>query len=147
MQKIEFICPIRSGKIPPHVSQSVRDVFGKMDGKTAKITIQQQKKHRSLSQNAFYFSAVVPVIRDMFFEGGQMVDEQVTHEYLKRYVGNLTRTIATPDGKIETVTRSSTELSTIEWEVFIEQIRAFAAQWNVSVPFPREKLTTGVTNG
>ena len=143
MQKVEFTCPVNAGRIPVEVSQNLRSTLEKLNGKTAKITIQEKRKTRSLSQNAFYFGVVIPAIQHMFFEAGQPVDEQVVHEYLKRHVGNLTRTLQTPDGKQAAVTRSSTELDTIEWELFIEQIRAWAAQWNTEVPFPNEGLTYG----
>lgn len=146
MQKVEFICPIKAGKIPPHISQGVRDIFSRMEGKTAKITIQERKKQRSLNQNSFYYGVVIPVVQNMFFDAGQSVSSDTVHEYLKRHVGNLTMTLQTPDGKIETVTRSSTELNTMDWEIFIEQVRAWAAQWGIEVPFPSERLTTGDAN-
>ncbi len=143
MQKVEFICPVKAGKIPLNISQSVRDVFGKLEGKTAQITIQERKKRRSLSQNSFYFGVVVPAIQNMFFDAGQSVSTDTVHEYLKKHVGNLVTTLQTPDGAIKPVTRSSTELSTMDWEIFIEQIRAWAAQWGTMVPFPNDNLTIG----
>lgn len=138
MQKVEFICPVTAGRIPVHISQNLRSALDKLNGKTAKITIQEKRKTRSLSQNAFYFGVVIPAVQHMFFEAGQSADEQTIHEYLKRYVGNLVTTLQTPDGRRAMVTRSSTELNTVEWEIFIEQIRAWAAQWNAEIPFPNE---------
>ena len=138
MQKVEFVSKVSDGKIPLHVSKGVGDILRKMTGKTVRITLQENRKQRSNPQNAFYYGVVIPCVQQMFSNAGTEADMQTTHEYLKRYVGNLTKLINTPDGKQQVVTRSSTELNTIDWEVFVEQIRAWAATFGVEIPFPNE---------
>lgn len=147
MQKMEFVGKVSGGKIPLHVSKGVGDVLKKMDGKTVKIILQENRKKRSNPQNSFYYGVVIPEIQKMFADSGTDIDMQTTHEYLKRYVGNLTKVLETPDGRKEIVTRSSTELNTIDWEIFIEKIRAWAAPFGVLVPFPNEVAAQNLLAG
>ncbi len=94
-------------------------------GKRVSITLALARKRRSLKQNAFYFGFVLPVIHDLSTDTGNDVNKPGVPEHLKEHVGKLVKTIMGPDGKRSYVVRSSTELTTTEWEDFIEKIRAW----------------------
>jgi len=50
-----------------------------------------------------------------------------------------------PDGSKKVVVRTSTNLTTAEWEDYILKIRAWGSQWGIDFPEPNE-ITTTKTN-
>jgi hypothetical protein len=45
-------------------------------------------------------------------------------------------------GEVIKLSKSTTELSTIEWEEYMDQIRTFATEFlNITIPLPNETLT------
>lgn len=140
MKAREFIAPVLNGKIPAAVSQEIAEIIRAFEGKALAIKVSVAGKKRSLSQNAFYWGAVLPAVHEMFTAAGNDVSEPEVHEYLKEHVGKMVKGITGPDGRRSFVVRSSTELTTTEWETFMDQIRAWAAPLGAEIPFPNEAL-------
>ncbi len=142
MDAIEFDGLVKDGKIPHEMSLAIRDVIRRFEGKRVKVTIGKFKRQRSRRQNAYYWGVVLKYVHEMFLEFGNDVSSDDTHEYLKEHIGKLFKDIEGPGGEIRTIVRSSTELSTSEWEDFMEKIRAWAASVGLQIPLPNEMVTS-----
>jgi hypothetical protein len=74
----------------------------------------------------------------LFIENGHVCCLEDVKTYLKGEVGQLYCHISTPGGEVKQILRSTTELTTKEWETWIEQIRAWAADYHLILPIPNE---------
>jgi len=99
------------------------------DGRRGYLLVKNEtkRKKRSNQQNRFYWGVIVKMISD---ETGNSVDE--THGYL----GLKFRIMR--DKKLPYV-RSTTDLSTVEFEEHNEEIRRWAVEFlNLNIPLPNE---------
>jgi hypothetical protein len=129
------------GKIPTAVMHRLLDAVAKMDGKRLILALREQKRRRSLNQNAYYWGVVLPPILQMFREAGNGVDAEDVHTYLKEHVGKLKQVFVTKDGEVLTGAGSTAKLSTQEMEVYLDRVRAWAAEYGVAIPLPNEQLS------
>jgi hypothetical protein len=135
---MQFITKIEQGKVSDGVRQSLQQALKSLDGKIAKITIEERKKVRSLSQNAFYWGCIIPPIVTLLREYGNDVDGDDTHEFLMENVGKLNKNIVLLDGEVKTVSGSSAILKPMEFEEYLTKVRSFAAEHGVILPLPNE---------
>lgn len=97
-------------------------------GKPVELVIRRPRKHRSDRQHRYYFGVVVAILAEHL---GYTSDEM--HDALK---GKFL--CEDPDAKLPRI-RSTTSLSTVEFEAFLEQIRTFAStDFNCYIPLPNE---------
>jgi ribosomal protein L14 len=137
----EFLARVTGGKLPTHVYQDIARVAEKFDGKVLVVSVKERKRQRSLSQNSYYFGVVVKSITRMFREAGNYVDEDEVHEFLKQHVGKLSQNVVTPDGEVLKVPASTKRLSTMDFELYLDKVRAWAAELGCMIPLPNETLT------
>ena len=135
---IQFFSKVEGGHLSPGCRQSIATALKSLDGKFAKITIEERKKNRSLNQNNFYWGVVIPTIVNMFNEHGNNVDAEQVHEFLKDEVGKLSQVVVLPDGETKKISGSSAILKTMQFEDYLTKIRSWAAEWGVMIPFPNE---------
>jgi hypothetical protein len=76
----------------------------------------------------------------MFRDAGNYVDAEDVHGFLKEHVGKLSRVIVTPDREVVKAPGSTTKLSTQEFEVYLEKIRAWAAGYGCVIALPNEAI-------
>lgn len=126
----------KQGAIPSEIIDAVR----KMIGKRVTIVLKQYRKIRSNPQNAYYWSVVIPAIVDMFRESGNDADSDDVHEFLKMRVGKLAQAYVLPGDKVLRALGSTTKLTTMEFEIYLEKCRAFAAEYGVVIPLPNEEV-------
>ncbi len=135
---IQFFSVVENG----HLNKSCREALAKalktLEGKPCKVTLEERKKIRSLSQNAYYWGVVIPAIVNLFNEHGNNVCAEQVHEFLKDEVGKLTETVSLPDGELKKISGSSAALKAHEFELYLERVRAWAASWEVAIPLPNE---------
>jgi hypothetical protein len=130
-----------NGQIPPSVIRRLVEAVAKVGDKWLVLTVKEQKKRRSLNQNAYLWSVVYGRIVDVFREAGNNVDGDDIHSYCKANVGKLKQVLITPDGEVLTGPGSTAKLTTAEFEVYAEKVRAWAAETlNVQIPLPNEQL-------
>lgn len=99
------------------------------------VSVGRRRKPRSIQENNYYFGVVVKTIGDEIGEAPQR-----THELLKSlFLKEITyKTIRNKPERFERI-KSTTELSTVEMEVYLEEIRRWAAEFlNVSIPEPNQ---------
>lgn len=138
MSNIQFISKIEHGHMEHGIREAIVRVLKSLEGKIAKITIEEKKKVRSLSQNAYYWGCIIPPIVTMFREYGNNVDAEQIHEFLKDEVGKLSQMITLPDGDIKKISGSSALLKTMEFEDYLTKVRIWAAVWDIFIPLPNE---------
>ena len=116
-------------------SRHLENLAYKTKARPVDLIIRPKKKYRTHSapgeksnENGYYWAVVIPILCAHF---GYAPDEM--HEALKFKFLRIGGTDALPKIK------SSTQLSTFEWEEFMERIRVWANQdFNVYIPCPNE---------
>lgn len=104
------------------------------DGKTVQITVRETGKPRSNNQNRYYWSICVGMIAD---ETGHTAEE--VHEFLKAKL--LPRYTVTIASESISATKSTSDLSTDQFETFLNHVRAFAAiELGLTIPLPNESV-------
>ena len=105
------------------------------------VSIDRYIRRRGIKQNAYYHLIVVNYVRDglvaMGFDASLLSNENV-HEYLKNRF--LKIDIANPEGEYFEVTRSTTELTTVEFMDYIAEIQKWATEFlGIYIPDPNQQ--------
>src|SRR5690349_11951688 len=110
---------VESGKIKWHgVDRKRLDVLTKhLEGKEIELTLRAVPKKRSLRQNSYYHGIVVGMIAEAAGYEHDEAHEALKWEFLKKHA----------DGPLPTV-RSTAELTTAEFEEYMEQCRRLGAE-------------------
>ena len=135
---IQFFSPVQDGHITMGCREAIATALKSLNGKFAKITIEERKKTRSISQNSYYWSVCIPPLVNMFNENGNNVDAYQVHEFLKDEVGKLSQIVTLPDGEPKKISGSSALLKTTEFEEYLLKVRMWAAEWDIFIPLPNE---------
>ncbi len=141
VELIEIPFQPEGGKMPTGTLHRLMSAVARMDGKRLILTLKEQKRRRSLNQNAYLWGCVYPVIVQVFREAGNNVDAEDIHSYLKDHVGKLKQVFVTPDGEVLTGPGSTAKLGTMEFEIYVEKVRAWAAETlGIGIPLPNEQV-------
>lgn len=135
-----IVSPVANGKLVASARESIIRVLQGYEGKTVRIEIKQYRKRRSTNQNAFYYGVVLPMVCGLFAQHGGNGDQEMVHRFLKGEVGGMKVAVMAPDGSFIWYIESSVDLTTDEWENWIDKIRAWAAPFDLEIPFPNEVL-------
>ncbi len=138
--KLTFNGHIKDGKMHI-VHRSLFDEQVKIfDGKDIILTVERKKKKRSSNQNGYYWGVIIPAFMYEFSKAmGEPVSDTTTHETLKNRF-NSKEIVNEKTGEVITVARSTTELTTTEFEVYLDECRMFMAEFfDVSIPLPNEQ--------
>lgn len=135
----EFILHIEAGQISN--LKKAREVFGGLrDGKyLVKI---QPIKRRTLSQNAYYWKVVVPMVKDGLRAAGyfEIKSNEDAHEVLK-HLFLKKKTIYETGGKPIKVPGSTAGLPTKAFNEYLEHITQWAVEYlNIQIPQPNEEI-------
>ena len=138
MKEIHSLCEIKEG-ILKIIKRREFDLCVKdsPDGKYF-LTLTKIYKKRSLNQNAYYFGVVIPLVRDGLFDVGYKLSNDQTHEYL---IETFLRVEITNEstGEIKYINRSTTELKTIEFMEYIDNIISWALEnLDINIPLPNQ---------
>jgi hypothetical protein len=91
------------------------------------LEIKKAVKHRSLNQNRFYWGVVIPLFSQQSGYTKEEAHQTLSEIHLKYERGG------------RSFVRSTTSLSTIEFEQYVEQCRVFMwHEMNIRVPLPNE---------
>lgn len=105
------------------------------------LTLEKQKKKRSINQNRYYFGVVLPILLHHFRQIGfnNIQTHEQVHEILKFKF--LKESIVNDDGTFLERIKSTTELSTSEFMDYVAEIQQWAAeQFDLDIPDPNEIL-------
>lgn len=127
----------KGARIPDYFRASIHKALqGISDDTYVEFVIQPRK--RSIKQNGFYWDTAVHLVQSMFREKGQPLSASETHEIIFGVIMGQTKTVTMPNGERQEIRRSSTELTTAEWEDAMTLLRAWCAKEGKTLAFPNE---------
>lgn len=135
-----FYSKVEQGKLNKHSAKSIAECLNSFEGIDVCISIEKKKKQRSNLQNAYYWSCVIPLIKETLYELGNEFSTEQVHDLLKYQF--LKEIIPYgEDGQFIERIKSTTELSTFEFMAFKESIQRWAAEmFDLQIPDPKEQL-------
>ena len=127
---------IENGKIHLEQREDFAGLIQRLDGSEIDLRLSKHRNVRSISQNAYYWAVVIPLLA----EHCGYEDEEM-HEALK---WRFLQTHADQSGEFEVksswvrlpTVRSTTDLDTAEFTEYIEQCRRLGAEMGVIIPSP-----------
>jgi len=124
---LKFYGAILHDKVVLQTPAAFKAYVKTFEGKQIELTVGSVKKSRSNNQNRYYWGVVVTMLSD---ETGYSTDEM--HDALRMlFLQDRTK-------KIPTI-KSTTDLSTVEFEDYLAKIRQWAAETlNCVIPDPNE---------
>jgi len=126
-----FIGTVKQGLVVVNNLEDFKRWLFHLEGKEIETIVRVRKRRRSNKQNAYYHAVVVLMIA---YEMG--ISDEEAHDFLKAKFNK--KTIVVKEKEYEVI-RSTTDLSTIEMEDFLEQVRRWAAEdLNCIIPLPNE---------
>ena len=127
------------------INNADRPVFineiSKHPGKSVMVKVCLDGKKRSGEQNNYYYGVVVSLIQSAITEEwGEPMTKDDVHELLKQQCNWIEKT-STVTGESVKVARSTANLSTVEFEEYLERCRRFAVEFlNLVIPLPNEQI-------
>jgi hypothetical protein len=110
------------------------------DGKHL-VTIKDLRK-RSIAQNSYYWGVMIPLVRHGLYEAGydEVKTNDDAHEVLK-HVHLKQRIVNKQTGDVIDIAGSSAALTTPEFNIYVEAICKWAAEFlGVVIPSPNNQL-------
>ena len=114
-----FLAKVNNSTLQLETPDKFRNYLYSLKGQQVEVVVRLPRKDRSIPENKYYFGVVVHLISE---HTGYTPEE--VHEFLK--LKFLSKIIVLA-GKDERIPRSSTELSTKEWEKWMTEIREWTA--------------------
>ena len=139
--KIEVTTSIHNGLFKRN-RNTVLEAIKSFNGSDVVITIDKVKKKRSNNQNRFYWGCLIPLMqlgaKDTWGESWS-VDK--AHKHLsKLFVFH--ESINQKTGEITQTPKSTTELTTTDWEVYVTEIRIYLLEnFDIEAPEPNQEIT------
>ena len=122
-----FLASVIKGKLVYNNPEGLENYLQSLNDKSVDVLIRLPKKDRSHEQNRYYWGVIIRLLSEHL---GYSDDEM--HDALKMLF------LKDESRKIPTL-RSTTELSTTEFEKYLEEIRMWAAQLlGFYIPLPNE---------
>lgn len=101
------------------------------------ITIQRIKSRRSFHQNKYYWIVVGIIASEVGYTKDEL-HEVLKYKFLKKELPNKIT------GEIETIIRSTTDLSISEFQEYIQSIVIWAGELGIQIPQPNEQIKLNV---
>jgi uncharacterized protein YegL len=101
----------------------------------------EKKDKRSLSQNAYYWKIVVPMVLDGLQDAGYNVKTKFqSHEIMKELFLSEDIVNETTGERLTTITRSTADLNKEQFNKFFEEIWRWASEYlNIVIPEPNQQ--------
>lgn len=100
------------------------------------VTIERKSRKRSNQQNAYYWGVIIPLCKRGFNDLGHDLNDEDTHTFLKSKF-NALDIVFEDTGEVFPLGRSTTEMDTIDFMMYVEKIQQFAAEiLNTIIPDP-----------
>ncbi len=131
MKPLFFAC-VKGGKVAFTDRERFDNYIRQFEGKNVQITIETTKTIRSNDQNRYYWL----LLENLSNEIGHTTDE--LHNILKT---KFLFGFICINGKEEKMVKSTTELTTVEFEIYLTKIREWASiELNIYLPLPNEVI-------
>lgn len=135
---ISLYSRVVDGRLEKKISQTLNDNLNLLNGKIAKITIEESKVRRSLRQNAYYWGVVIPCIINEINSYGNDFNAEEMHIFIKNnIIKDMRETVVMPDGTIYEKIRSTRKLTKVEFSDYIEKLKKWALDTlKIDIPDP-----------
>ncbi|QQV91467.1 NinB [Tenacibaculum phage Gundel_1] len=132
---------IKNGKFNSNLN-TIIDIIKAYEGHTIDITFKKRSNKRSNKQNKYYWSVIIPIFNNCIkVEWDEIWSLEETHNFLKSNC-NYEELVNEDTGEIIRRTKSTTENSTTDQELYHKQCRRLADEFfNTEIPLPNKKLT------
>jgi len=126
-----FTGTVTNGRLVLDSPQRYIVQLAKLEGKRIEVVVRKQRSKRSLKENSYYWGVVVEILRDHFgYE---------TYEAEEVHVGLKLKFLRIHESEGLETAKSTTKLSTAEFEDYLERIRRWASkEHNCYIPLPNE---------
>lgn len=139
--KISVVSEVKNGKLIRNRNQ-LNEVIKSFEGQEITISVEKRKIKRSNPQNRYYWSTIIVIMQNCLKSTGNMFSLEDTHELLKLRFLKHSFLINEETGECVERVKSTTELSTIEFSEYVEQIQQWCAEmFGVVIPSPGEQIT------
>lgn len=125
-------CMLENGKLPDGMKATLAYVLPSFAGKKVRMEIGEAKDRRSLSQNSFYWAAIVLHVRQARFDMGDPVSDDEVHEDLLEQFAPR-KTCKRSDGSTYVRPKRSKEMNVKEMSDYVTSIIANMAQMGFPV--------------
>lgn len=113
-----------------------RGFLAKLQGKRVAVTVKADRKHRTLQANAYLWKVVYGLIAEWSGHEPEEIHEAMKEKFLNR------TTLDLPNMKTLVVPPSTASLDTVEFAIYIDRVRRWAAESGVNIPDPNEVEVT-----
>lgn len=137
MKSIETYGTVTNGKLTILEKEKFIQKMKELEGMELKVSISKVYDPRSPLQNGYYWGCII----DLFLRGwmetqGEQIAMEEAHEILKHEC-NYTERINPLSGEIIRKGKSTTDMSTVDFEEYLERCRRFIWEWfAIIVPLP-----------
>ena len=114
-----FFGKIENGNLKLDEADIFRGYILSFEGKEIQLTIEKKSKNVTIPQMRYYRGVLVPMVAKEMGDTHEETHDFLTSMFLKDY--------KELNGKRYTIIRSTTELNTIEFTEFIENVKRFSA--------------------
>jgi hypothetical protein len=130
--------PLHDGKTGH--AEEIMLMLKNMEGKRARIFIEEFKMPRTNKQNRYYFGVVVKAYQNCFNDNNVYMTSDDMHGWIKQYVWKWYEDV-TLNGIPFRHILSSTEVDVKTWEELMTKCRYYAAKHlGIDIPEPTERL-------
>lgn len=140
MKKFESITSVSQGKFTRNRT-IILNAIKSFENSDVILTLEKPKKKRSSPQNRYYHGLLIPLMqsgaKDLFGEVWSMTK---SHEHLKsKFLFH--ESVNQKTGEIIQTPKSTTELTTTDWEVYMTEIRIYLLQdFDINAPEPNQEI-------
>ena len=126
-----IIGTVENGKFVPNSKEYFKRAFESYEGKIIELSLKVWHKKRTTPQNSYYWGVVIELIKNYINDLGNDFDSDTIHELLRSLFLKQTKEIVNKEsGEVKTIEfiQSTTKLSTIEFETYLESCKRYAAE-------------------
>ena len=118
---------VTKGIFKPRDPTAFKLCFAKLEGKEVEVVVRKKKKHRSGAQNAYLWAVPYELISDDLGYTPQEVHDAMRFQFLTDASKELPKM------------RSTSDLTTVEFEEYVSKVRQWAAEFrDIYIPEPNE---------
>lgn len=142
MKKISIISSVENGNLKRN-RKLIKQAVASFEGKTIKVTIEKNKKTRSIQQNAYYWGVVLPIVQQGLYDAtGETRDLNSIHYKILLPLFAPDREIINKEtGEVINEKMTSSEMSTTDFMEYKQDIQKWSAEFlNVQIPDPNEAI-------
>lgn len=137
--KLTYLATVQDGKMIEFNRKRFEADLKQFEGKRIALDLYEAKKNRSNSQNAYYWSVVLPLAAQGLTDlGNEGITVDLAHRFFKDRFIERDRDIVIPLTGEVFKTKTTTDFSTTEMIGYIDSIIRFCAEFlNVIIPDPQ----------